>query len=232
MHRFFVAKDQIPIISGSDVHHIKDVLRMKVGDELELLDGTGTAYSARISEIKKDQIVCEILSTQTEESELKVKVTLAQCLPKAKKMDLIIQKCTELGAHRIIPTISERSIAKGEKPVRWKKIVKESAEQCGRSCIPEISPLTTFDDVLKLKQEFDLAIIPWELEKETSLKKTLTTSRPNRLLVLVGPEGGFSRKEIELAKEAGFVSVSLGPRILRTETVGMAILAMINYELL
>ncbi len=233
MHRFFVSKDQIPTITGSDVHHIKDVLRMKVGDELELLDGTGTIYSARISEIKKEQIACEILSSRTAEPELKVKITLAQCLPKAKKMDLIIQKCTELGAHRIIPTLSERSIPKGEKPARWKKIARESAEQCGRSNIPEISHLATFEDVLKLKQEHDLAVIPWELEKQKTLKSVLKGPlRGNRILILIGPEGGFSRKEIELAKAAGFVSVSLGPRILRTETVGMAVLSMINYELL
>lgn len=229
MHRFFVTQDQIPVISGSDVHHIKDVLRMKAGDPLELLDGTGQIYSAKISEIKKDKIMCEVISSQVEEKALKLKVTLAQCLPKAKKMDLIIQKCTELGVYKIIPVLSERSISKAEKQERWKKIAKEAAEQSGRSTIPEIAPLTGFENVLKIKEKFDLALIPWELEKENSLKNALTTHQPNNLLILIGPEGGFSRSEIGLARSAGFIPVSLGPAILRTETAAMAMLAMINY---
>ncbi len=230
MHRFFVAQDQIPVISGSDVHHIKDVLRMKVGEQLELLDGTGTVYSAKISEIKKDKIHCEILSSRSEATEPNLKVTLVQCLPKAKKMDLIVQKCTELGVHKIIPVLSERSIFKAEKQERWKKIAKEASKQSGRSSIPEIVPLTNFEDVLKIKEQFDLALIPWELERENTLKKILTTHRPNHLLILIGPEGGFSRSEIELAKSAGFIPVSLGPTILRTETAGMAMLSMVKYQ--
>ena len=234
MHRFFVEKDRIPNITGSDVHHIKDVLRMKVGDQLELLDGSGKIHISKILELKKDEIICKILSSRSEESEPKVKVTLAQCLPKAKKMDLIVQKCTELGVHKIIPALSERSIPKAEKQERWQKIAKEAAEQSGRSTIPEISPLTKFEEVLKTKDQFDLALIPWELEKENALKNILTTGRPEdrktgRLLILIGPEGGFSRSEIELAKSAGFIPISLGPRILRAETAGMAILSMINY---
>ena len=238
MHRFFVSKDQIHAITGSDVHHIKAVLRMKAGDQLELLDGTGKIYKAKISEIRKDKIICKVLSSRIEETDFKVKVTLAQCLPKAKKMDLIIQKCTELGVSRIIPVLSERSIAKGEKPERWKKIAKEAAEQSSRSMIPEITALTPFEEVLKLKPEFDLALIPWELEKETTLKSILTThlpagkaGKPNHLLILIGPEGGFSRKEMKLAKDAGFTSITLGKKILRTETAGMAILAMLIYAL-
>jgi len=230
MHRFFVPKDQIPVISGSDVHHIKDVLRMKIGGELELLDGTGKIYEARISGIKKDKIICKVLSMRTEETKLKVKITLAQCLPKAKKMELIIQKCTELGVDRIIPILSERTIARGEKLNRWRTIAKEAAEQSGRLTIPKISPLTRFEGVLKIKDQFDLALIPWELETKTTLKQVLTNQRPRHLLILIGPEGGFSRSEINFAKSAGFTSVSLGPSILRTETAGMALLAMIGYE--
>jgi 16S rRNA (uracil1498-N3)-methyltransferase len=231
MHRFFVAKEQIPSITGSDVHHIKDVLRMKVGEQLELLDGTGKIYEAKISELKKDKIICEILSTHIEVSEPKAKVTLAQCLPKAKKMELIIQKCTELGIDQIIPILSERTIARREKTDRWRTIAREAAEQSGRSIIPEISPLIKFEDLLKIKDRFDLALIPWELERKTTLKSALKgLARGGRLLILIGPEGGFSTKEVELAKSAGFTPLSLGIRILRTETAGMAILSMINYE--
>jgi 16S rRNA (uracil1498-N3)-methyltransferase len=233
MHRFFISPDNIPIITGSDMHHIKDVLRMKTGDTLELLDGTGNIYNSKISEIKKDQIVCEIVSRRTEESEPLVKVTIAQCLPKGKKMDLIMQKCTELGAHKFIPTLSERSIAKGEKLERWRKIVKEAAEQSARAIIPQISALTNFEDVLKLKDDYDLAIIPWELEKDTALKSILRSNlQPpdSKILIVIGPEGGFSHEEILLAQKAGFTSVSLGKRILRTETAAIVLLANIMYE--
>jgi 16S rRNA (uracil1498-N3)-methyltransferase len=228
--RFFIGKEEIPVITGSDVHHIKDVLRMKAGDQIELLDGTGKIYSSKISKVEKDKIVCEIISTRFEEPESPLKVTLAQCVPKARKMDLIIQKCTELGAHRFLPALSERTIARKEKMGHWRAVAKEAAEQSGRTLIPEILPLAKFENVLKMKDEFDLALIPWELERETSLKHILTACRPKNLLVLIGPEGGFSRKEVELARSAGFAPVSLGPRVLRTETVGIAVLSMINYE--
>ena len=230
MPRFFVSQEQIPVITGSDAHQIKNVLRLKVGDELELLDGSGKVYFAKISEIEKEKIVCQIIKTKEDKPSATVSVTIAQCLPKAKKMDLIIQKCTELGVDKIIPILSERSIAKSEKTVRWQKIAKGAAEQSGRSTIPEIAPLTRFNDLLKQKNEFDTAIVPWELEQELTLKSVLRNKPINKLIILVGPEGGFSNKEVELAKTAGFVPVTLGARILRTETAPMAILAMINYE--
>jgi len=231
MHRFFVPKGELPIIKGSDAHQIKDVLRMKVGDDLELLDGCGTIYSSKVLEIQKDKVVCDILSNRTEEKAPKVKVTIAQCLPKAKKMDLIIQKCTELGAATIIPTLSERSISKADKLERWKKIAKESAEQSGRSTIPEIYPLLKFKDVLKESKNYDLALIPWELEQSNTLKNSLIfPDNPSlSLIFLIGPEGGFSQSEVNEATTAGFKPVSLGKRILRTETAGMAMLAMLNY---
>lgn len=231
MHRFFVNKEQIPVITGSDAHQIKDVLRMKTGDKIDLLDGTGAVYACRIKTIQKNKVDCEILEKRAPGEELPIKLALAQCLPKGKKMDLIIQKCTELGISRIIPTLSERSIAKAGKPERWKKIAKEAAEQCGRTSIPEISPLTKFEDVLKLKTPCALALIPWELEKEITLKQMLKDRKSSDIFVLIGPEGGFSRKEIELAVDAGFTPVTLGKAILRTETAGMAILAAIRYEL-
>ncbi len=232
MHRFFVPQEQIPVIIGSDAHQIKDVLRMQPGDKLELLDGSGKIYTVKISETKKDKVICEIISERSEPKEQKVSVTIAQCLPKAKKMDLIIQKCTELGVNKIIPTLSERSIAKGEKLERWKKIAKEAAEQSGRTTVPEITPLMKFDDLLTLGKEYDLAIIPWELEQKTSLKKIISNSpAPNPLsLILIGPEGGFSKEEVDRAIFSGFKTITLGKNILRTETAGMSILSMINYQ--
>lgn len=253
MHRVFVPASQIPEITGSDAHHIRDVLRMRAGDRLELLDGTGTVYEAEIKEInphtkssaasrgefgvgiKKEKIICKILTSRKSEVESSVQITLAQALPKASKMDLIIEKCTELGVNRIIPMLTERTVSKTPKLDRWMKIAKSAAEQSGRAVIPVITPLMKFEDVLMMRDQFDIALIPWELEKERSLKTVLIPSppipRPSSVICLIGPEGGFSEKEVELAREAGFVPVSLGKRILRTENAGMAILSMIVYEL-
>jgi 16S rRNA (uracil1498-N3)-methyltransferase len=233
MHRFFVPQENLPIITGSDAHQIRSVLRLNVGEEIELLDGTGKIYSAVIENIAKDKIICKTGKPRVEESDQKVKVTIAQCLPKAKKMDLIIQKCTELGVCKIIPTLSERSIAKGDKLDRWKKIAKEAAEQCGRSTIPEIAPLIKFNDLLNLGKDYDLALIPWELEEQTSLKKAITESQISNitsLIILIGPEGGFSQTEVDQSVETGFKPITLGKRILRTETAGMSILSMVNYQ--
>ncbi|MGB9612917.1 MAG: 16S rRNA (uracil(1498)-N(3))-methyltransferase [Candidatus Margulisiibacteriota bacterium] len=243
MPRFFIPKEQIPTITGSDVHHIRDVLRMKTGDFLELLDGTGKVYRVRILKIEQERIICEIISQQQIETEPKVKVTIAQALPKGRKMDLVVEKCTELGVYQIIPMLTERTIAKTAKLDRWRKIAKSAAEQSGRGTIPEVSPLTSFEDILKMRKQFDLALIPWELEKEKTLKQVLKNflipqssnlqipiSRSSNILILVGPEGGFAQKEIDLAKEAGFISISLGKRILRTETAGLMILSALIYE--
>jgi 16S rRNA (uracil1498-N3)-methyltransferase len=232
MPRVFVPKEQLPFIIGSDAHYLKDVLRSKPGDLIDLLDGTGMIYRAKITKLEKDRISCEIISSQEAKSEPAVKITLAQALPKGHKMDFIVEKCTELGVSRIIPVLTERAVAKSAKLERWRKIAKEAAEQSGRAIIPEIYELTTFDDILKLSKDYALAIIPWEAEENISLKSTLTTYPPNHLstiLVLIGPEGGFSQKEVEKAKKAGFESVSLGKRILRAETAGMATLAMVLY---
>lgn len=237
MPRFFVPQDQIPVISGEDVHHIRDVLRMKVGDEIELLDGNGKAYQAKIAEYKKDKVICQILSTKILENPAKVKVTLAQCLPKAEKMKLIIQKSTELGVWSIVPVTSERTIVKSEKKERWQTIAKEAAQQCRLTYVPKITEVKSFNEILSGAKDYSLALIPFELEKSTSLKSLLSplpsnhqSISPSNILILIGPEGGFSQKEVTLAKEAGIISVSLGPRILRTETAGLAMLSMINYE--
>jgi len=229
MHRFFIPIEQIPVITGSDARQIQTVLRMKPGDKLELADGSGKIYGCKIKETEKDRVVCQILETKEPTNNSKIKITIAQCLPKAKKMDLIIQKCTELGVAEIIPVISERTVAKGEKPERWQKLAKEAAEQSGGSFIPTIKSLISFGEILNLAKDYDLALIPWELETDNYIKKALSNNLKN-ILVLIGSEGGFSQKEVEQAKTAGFTSVSLGKRILRTETAGITILSMINYE--
>ncbi len=231
MQRFFIKKEDIPVIRGEDAHHISKVLRLKTGDKIELLDGENNRYQAKIERVNKGEIICQIIKTEKIQSHPKIKITLAQCLPKHTKMDLIIQKATELGVHEIIPVASERSIAKADKQVRWQKIAKQASQQSGRSYVPNIQALMSFDEIIKLSYKFDLGLIPWELEQEKSLKAVIANLvlAPRNILVIIGPEGGFSHKEAAAAKNSNIIAVSLGKNILRTETAGLAILAMLNY---
>ncbi len=244
MNRFFVLPGSIDkniiTVTGRDVNHIKNVLRLKAQDELVCFDGKGMEYLCSIESFGKDCVSARILSSKKTDTEPSVKITLAQALPKASKMDFIIQKAVELGVHKIIPVITERTVVKGSKPDRWNKIAKEAAQQCGRAIIPEVSPVLNFNEFLELAPSlsrgistyFDLKLIPWENEKQVSLKSALKEAPDaGNIVVLIGPEGGFSRNEAGEAVAHGFRPVSLGKRILRTETAGMAALAMTIYEL-
>ena len=164
--------------------------------------------------------------------EPRIKITLAQALPKSSKMDDIVQKSTELGVFEIIPVTTERSIPKSDKSERWNKIAKESAEQSGRVHVPQIKNTVSFDELLKSCENYGLKLLPWECENSRSLKTELVNNKnASSVLILIGPEGGFSPKEAEKASLKGFKSVSLGKRILRTQTAGPATLAMILYEM-
>jgi len=242
MHRFYIQKDQIKdneiTITGSDVNHLKNVLRLKVGEKIGIFDGFQNNYLCEIKEITPVAVKADILKGEKRDIESNLKITLAQCLAKGKKMDIIIKMATELGVYKIIPVFSERSIPKIEgkeekKIEHWQGIAKEAAEQSGRSLVPKIESLKRIDDLNPSR--YDLAIMPWEGEKSTSLKKALTGPRAHRqtgsLLIMIGPEGGFSQSEALRAKETGFKSVSLGKRILRCETAAVSALAQIFYEL-
>jgi 16S rRNA (uracil1498-N3)-methyltransferase len=239
--RVFVPFDRIQnnsaLIDGSNVNYLKNVLRLKVGDEIIVMDSKSREFSSKIVLLDKGMIKAELIDEKHPKSESKVKITIAQSLPKNPKMDIVIQKSTELGAEKIIPVMTERSVVKisAEKESgridRWRKIAKEAAEQSGRTMIPLIEGIKNLDDVLAQKDDFDGRILLWEMEKEMTLKKFLQKNRGiKNLLVLIGPEGGFSRKEADLAKKNGFATVSIGNRILRTETASLAVLSMINYE--
>lgn len=239
--RVFVPSENIrgrnAVICGSDVNYLKNVMRLKAGDEITLIDGKNREYSSKILVFEKDSASAELISEIKPKTGSKINVTIAQGLPKNPKMDLIVQKATELGASKIIPVATERSVVKiskeksGGKISRWQRIAKEAAEQSGRSSMPAIAIITSFADILKSCDEYDNCIMLWELEKEITLKKFLQKhNAAKELLVLIGPEGGFSRKEAEQAKEKGFITVSLGRRILRTETASLAVLSMIDYE--
>ncbi len=231
-------ENNVALIDGSDVNYLKNVLRLKPGDEIIVLDSRSREYSSKIISLSNNgTIKAELIKEKHPETESKIKVTIAQGIPKNPKMEIVIQKSTELGAEKIIPVRTERSIVNisAEKESgridRWRKIAKEAAEQSGRTMIPFIEGIRNLDDVLAQSDGFDGRMILWEMEREMTLKKFLQKNKKiKNLLVLIGPEGGFSRREADLAKKNGFEAVSIGSRILRTETASLAVLSMISYE--
>lgn len=235
----------ILITEPGDVHHLSRVLRVKCGDSLEISDGVKWEYVTKIEEIEKDRIVCRIEDRQTHAREPKTKVTLYQGFPKATKLDSIIQKCVELGVEKIVPVYMDRSVVtdtgKGEKKAgRWQKIADEAAVQCRRGKQPNIALPAKLNEIFNTIVKHKLIILPYENEGGRSLKDALLDFKKNNpedaskgadIAVIIGPEGGFSDKEVERFREAGAEVVTLGKTILRTETAGPAALAMIMYEL-
>lgn len=237
--RFFISPEQVSgqqiSLSGEDVRHIATVLRMKSGDELLLCDGQGNEYAARITQVTKSEIAAEIASQSKREPQLP-SILLGQGLPKSDKMDWIAQKATELGVAAIVPIVTERTIVKvrdEEKRVsRWQKIAREAAMQSNRPDIPQVHAIVPFTEFLRTlnSEPGTLLLFPWE-EGTQPLKDVLRERRDIRkIVVLIGPEGGFSAKEAGLAREKGFHLVSLGRNILRTETAALAALSMVAYE--
>lgn len=239
MPKFFVTKQQIEnqiIITGEDAKHIKTVLRMKEGEKLTICDGEGMDYICRIASIEKDRIFTDILEKQYCESEPSVKITLFQGLPKVDKMEFIIQKCIEIGVECIVPVATEHSVVKLEKKEqkkleRWQKIAEAAAKQSGRGKIVKIGKLLSFQEALQECQKLDNAIIPYEKEQKRTLKEFIAEVKGKKIGVFIGPEGGFSPKEIAQAIEYHVEPVTLGKRILRTETAGMVTTAILIYEL-
>jgi 16S rRNA (uracil1498-N3)-methyltransferase len=237
--RFFISPDQVSgpriTITGEDVRHIVTVLRMKIGEELLLCDGAGVEYAVKIARIDRSEIETEITAERKREINT-LRITLGQGLPKSDKMDLIVQKATELGAATIVPLATERTIVKikdEEKRVqRWRKIAREAAMQSHRPDIPEVESIRRFDDFLRTldPDPRTLLLFPWE--EGTEPIKNILRKNPGvtGITVLIGPEGGFSAAEAEVAKGRGFHLVSLGPNILRTETAAIAALGMLGYE--
>lgn len=226
-------------LGGENLHYIKTVLRLKSGDPLIIFEGTGFEYEAVIRNITTGSATIEITEKKKFQVEGSIKITLAQALPKGNKMGFIIQKATEFGVGRIIPFNSSRSIPKltGSKiPLkisRWQKIAIEASRKCGREDIPEITNIATFDEILQHPKEDTLKIIFWEEESGTGIKEILRDKKYKKMtefFVVVGPEGGFSREEIETASGTGFLPASLGRLVLKVETAVLAILSILQYE--
>lgn len=231
-------KDKV-IIEGSDVNHIRNVLRMKEGDELIISDGEGQQALCTISDISEDSVICDILSVDVEGTEPSVKFYLFQGLPKSDKFELIIQKSVELGVYEIIPTITARSIVKYDekkkknKLERWQKIAEGAAKQSGRGIIPEVHDFMSFKQALEYAKSLDMMLIPYENFKGMAeTKAVLSEIRDGmRVGIFIGPEGGFENSEVQAAAESGAEKISLGARILRTETAPLMLLSVLMFQM-
>ena len=245
MHHFFVNPEQVEDglirITGSDVNHIKNVLRIRQGEEMLVSDGTGRDYLCQAEEIAGQEVTVRILETEEEGRELPSRIWLFQGLPKSDKMEVILQKAVELGAAGVIPVATRNAVVKLDakkaeaKIRRWQAIAESAAKQSKRSYIPQVGPVMSLKEAFSYieEQKFDLRMIPYELEKGMDGTKTVLEALApgQQVAVFIGPEGGFDEEEIQLALKMGVKPVSLGKRILRTETAGPAILALLMMKL-
>ena len=241
VHRFFVNPSDISScgveITGDDVAHISKVLRLRCGDKISVCDQDGFDYICTVSEVGKERVFARVDEKLPSISESRVSVTLYQGLPKGDKMELIIQKCTELGVKRFVPVVMQRSVSRpkdaSKKTARYRKIALEAAKQSKRSAVPYVCDATDFASVLdRIKDGDALNILPYENEKSTTLKEVLRKNcDAKNINLIIGPEGGFSDEEIADALAQNIQTVTLGPRILRCETAPIAAVAAIMYEL-
>lgn len=244
MYQFFVSPDQIQgkkiIITGKDVNHIKNVLRMKAGEEISVSNGVdGREYRCGIQEILEEEVICELRFIKEEGLELPSRITLFQGLPKADKMELIIQKAVELGVYEIIPVSCKRTVVrldeKKEKSKinRWQGIAEAAAKQSKRGIIPSVGAVMSMKEAIAYSRSAKVRIIPYELaENMADTKKIINSLQPGEdIAVFIGPEGGFEESEVQAAVEEGIQPVTLGKRILRTETAGLTVLSWIMYQL-
>ncbi|MCB2288777.1 16S rRNA (uracil(1498)-N(3))-methyltransferase [Clostridium sp. CS001] len=243
MHKFFVPKhsivDNIATIDGEDVKHIYKVLRLKLKDKVSINNCEGKEYLGEITLIDKSSVTVNLLEESAINNESPIEVHLFQGMPKSTKMDLIVQKNTELGVKSITPIITERVIVKTElkefkKVDRWNRIALEACKQSKRSLVPEINVPMEFEKLLEELKHMDLVVVPYENEEGYGIRKLVENIKKDtisKVAIIIGPEGGFEESEILKLKEIGAMVVTLGPRILRTETAGFTCLSLIMYEL-
>ena len=243
-HHFIISPQQIGakeiVITGNDLEHLSRVLRLKPGETITVSDGEDRVYFCVLTQINKSRAVAEIKSVSPDYSEPSLEVTLLQGLPKGDKLELIIQKAVELGISRVVPVAMERSVvqlsgAKAEARVqRWQRIAQEAAKQSRRGCIPSVSPIVSLAEALEELPERNLVLLPWEEERSRGLKEILLSPQAQKaagITLIIGPEGGLPEKELLMAKNKGAIPLSLGPRILRTETAAIATVAIVMYQL-
>ena len=242
MSRFYVPKENVGkneiIVRGKEARHILDVMRLRDNDKIVVFDGTGKEYAGFIKKTDKRsrKVVIEIIRVDRPSLENTPEVTLAQAIPKKDKMDYIVEKATELGVARIIPLVTDRTIVRpgdagGKKKIdRWRKKAIEASKQCGRRSVPDISEIRAYKDLLGSIDQYDLVLMACLAEGTVFLKKALTGFEAGRILVFIGPEGDFTPEEMRMADKDNCKFVSLGRRVLRSDTAGLFVLAALNYE--
>lgn len=244
MHQFFITPSAVQkehiTITGFDVNHIRNVLRMRIGEKITAVSETERKkYLCEIKALEEEHILCKIVSAEEENTELSAKIFLFQGLPKGDKMELVIQKAVELGCFEIIPVSCKRCVVKLDekkqksKTQRWQSISEAAAKQSGRAIIPYVREMVRFSDALSYAKDMDIRLIPYEqaINNEETKKLFSSVKAGQKIAVFIGPEGGFEEAEIEEAKRAGIVPVTLGRRILRTETAALTALSWLMYEL-
>ena len=243
MHHFFVTPAQVSgdkiYIEGSDVNHICNVLRMKKGEKLQISDGNNKKYICQIDEVTSEKVFLYIIEEKIGDTELPSKIYLFQGLPKSDKMELIIQKAVELGVYEIVPVSTKRAVVKldvkkaGKKVERWNSIAEGGAKQSGRTVIPKVRAVMTYKEALAYAKTLDVVLVPYELADGMNKTKEIIgrIEKGQSIGIFIGPEGGFETGEVEQAMEMGAEPITLGKRILRTETAGLTILSILMYQL-
>ncbi|MEY8533327.1 16S rRNA (uracil(1498)-N(3))-methyltransferase [Blautia pseudococcoides] len=243
MYRFFVEPSQVEEhtihILGSDVNHIKNVLRMKTGEEILISSGDDLEYACYIEKMGAEEVLAHVMYVQEAGYELPSKIYLFQGLPKGDKMELIIQKAVELGVHEVIPVATRRAVVKLEgkkeenKIRRWQAIAGSAAKQSKRMYVPEVKPVMRFSQAIEQAKELDIVLLPYELaEGMRKTKEIIAQIEPGGSIgIFIGPEGGFDEEEVRMAVEMGAKAITLGKRILRTETAGLTVLSVLMFAL-
>jgi len=240
MSRFYAPKENVRdgsiYVDGNEARHILNVMRLGKNDKVVVFDGTGREYTGFVKKIKSKSLIVEIISTKTLKPEVLPEITLAQALPKKGRMDYIVEKATELGVCGIMPILSERTIVKIEKEnsvkktCRWQKIAREAAKQCGRRNVPVVRPPEKFYNAIDDVNEFDIALMACLSENTMNFKRAISDFKTGKIIVFIGPEGDFTPEEIEMAKNTNCKLISLGARVLKTDTAGLFVLSVLNYE--
>jgi 16S rRNA (uracil1498-N3)-methyltransferase len=239
MHRFFVQPEKITgdqvVLQGSDVSHIRTVLRLQAGDRIHVLDGLGKRYLVQLTEVNPRAVHGRVESKEDYQTESPVNIQMGAALLKGNKFDPVLRKSVELGVCGVTPLNTERCVIRAQrseaekKTARWQRIAREAARQSGRSHLPEVSSsIQNVEEFCQANQKAEIKLVFWEEEEACRLNDVSPTSNPKSIAFLTGPEGGFSQEEIETAQRYGFQSITLGPRILRAETVSIVVLSLLQ----
>ncbi len=244
MYRFYISEEQLVeneiTIVGGDVNHIRNVLRLQEGDWVVACNGKGRDYVSRIYALEKDQVVLHVEKVQETGTELYTKITLFQGVPKKEKMEFIIQKAVELGVYEIVPIMTKRCVVKltDEKKIkkrqeRWQAIAEAAAKQCDRGIIPNVHEPVSIEEAFDMARSLEYNMIPYELQEGIDHSREIVAHacRQETVGIFIGPEGGFEEMEVEHAVACGIEPLTLGKRILRTETAGMALLAIMMFQM-